>query len=360
MTRPLNALVAMTVSVGASASAYAQSVCNLPERTIAARSVADIDSGAINACLEANVPGLSGDYDTIRQARQAILTPLRASDVSLTFRLSYSDALRQRLSPLVRNANVDIALNALRIAGELGTTDGANICIQALEDQRAAVRMMAVSGLARTFGILQTTATIQPQQFSAIEGRLSQALKNEQDPEVLDGFAMAYEAAMQIPENLVADARNIALRSAATRFGEITRAKEMNGEKIPALLRASNATLTTLRGLVGNRPPNDALIESAGFGGDLLAYTLRRLRSGEVNETERAQLAVLVGQAQNLVSVTFALVGGQGSKSYRLDALGRESNDQQFYRDVLNVVGGEGDLVKAPFNLPRNRFIPAP
>ncbi len=356
-SRPLTALMAMTIAVGAAASARAQTACNLPEQTIMARSPADVDNDALKSCVETNAPGLRGEYDAIRQSRQNLLTPLRASSVSVFFRLAYSDHLKPVLMPLVGNASDDIALNALRVAGELGTIDGANLCVTGLEDKRPAVRMMAASGLARTFSVLWTTPTIQPGPFAGIEGKLAAAMQREKDPEVLDGFAMAYEAALQIPVNVVSDAQNMALRTAATEFGKIARQKSAEAGAVPAQLRASKAVLDTLTQVgLGAKPPVDTLREAGGFGGDLLSYALRRLRSGAVSDAERQQLAVLVGQAQNVVSRSHTLLDGNG-KQYRLDVLVRDGNDQQYFRDVMNVIGGEGDLVKPPFNHKKERFL---
>lgn len=352
--------MALAIAAGAASSAFGQAPCNLPEQTVAARAPGDIDTAAVRACIDANASDLKGDYDAIRQARQNILTPLRAQNVSVFFRLAYSDALRATLTPLVKDANEDVAINALRIAGELGTTDGANLCVSALDDKRPGVRMMAASGLARTFAVLWTTPTIQTQPFAGIETRLSAALTKEKDPEVLDGFAMAYEAGAQIPNSVVGDARNITLRSAAMKFGQIAQQKDVSAAHNPALLRVSKAMLDTLTQAVGEpKLPQDTLREIGGFGGDLLAYALRRLRAGNVGDSERQQLAVLVGQAQNLVSVSGSQLG-MAPKAYRLNAIVAEGNDAQYTPAVMNVIGAEGDLVKPPFSLRKERFIPAP
>jgi hypothetical protein len=264
------------------------------------------------------------------------------------------------ITPLIADPNDDIAINALRIAGELGTSEGANLCVAVLEDTRPGVRMMAASGLARTFGILSTTATIQSSQFLGIEGRIGQAVAQEKDPEVLDGFAMAYEAAIQVPGRMVPEARNLAMKSAAVRFGERVRHKDMSSAGVPAMLRASKAMLDSLSQALGEvKPAKETFQEMGGFGGDLLAYALRRIDGGGLTEAERTQLAVLVGQAQNLVSVCSGQLNLPG-RAYQLDALIREEKDSQFKRDVMNVIGGQGDLVNPPFNHRKERFIPAP
>ncbi len=340
----------------AAATACAQGTCNLPESTVAARTPTDVDAAAVKACVDGNAPGLKGDYDAIRAARQAILTPLRGQNVSVFFRLAYSDSLRPVITPLVKNPSDDIAINAIRIAGEIGTTDGAQLCVLALDDPRAGVRMMGASGLARTFSVLWTTPTIQPVPFAQIEGRLAAALAREKDPEVLDGFAMAYESAMQIP-SAIPEAQNIAIRSVATRFGEIVRQKQVDPSAVPALLRASKSVLDTLtQPAGGGKPANDTLREAGGFGGDLMGYALRRLRAGETGDAERQQLSVLVGQAQNLVSVSGTLLG-LPPKSYTLNKQVADDNDQKYFQDVMNVIGGEGDLVKPPFGHKKERFL---
>jgi hypothetical protein len=357
----LTALMALTIAAGAASSAFAQAPCNLPDETVAARSPADVDGAAVRACVDGNAAMLrQEDYEAIRQARQNLLTPLRAANVSVFFRLAYSDTLRPVLTPMVKDLNEDRAINALRIAGELGTTDGARLCVEALKDNRASVRMMAASGLARTFAVLWATPTIQTQPFAGIETELAKALLAEKDPEVMDGLAMAYEAAVQIPNAIVPDARNIALLSASTKFGEIARRRNVSEGHNPALLRASKAMLDALTVAVSEpKPPAATLREIGGFGGDLLAYAMRELRKGDVSDVERQQLAVLVGQAQNLVSVAGSQLG-MTPKAYRLNTLVAEGNDTQYFRDVMNVIGAEGDLVKTPFNHPKERFIPAP
>jgi hypothetical protein len=320
--------MALTSAAGAASSAFAQAPCNLPDETVAARSPADVDGAAVRACVDGNAAMLrQEDYEAIRQARQNLLTPLRAANVSVFFRLAYSDT---------------------------------RLCVEALKDNRASVRMMAASGLARTFAVLWATPTIQTQPFAGIETELAKALLAEKDPEVMDGLAMAYEAAVQIPNAIVPDARNIALLSASTKFGEIARRRNVSEGHNPALLRASKAMLDALTVAVSEpKPPAATLREIGGFGGDLLAYAMRELRKGDVSDVERQQLAVLVGQAQNLVSVAGSQLG-MTPKAYRLNTLVAEGNDTQYFRDVMNVIGAEGDLVKTPFNHPKERFIPAP
>lgn len=348
-------MVALTLWASLCAAAAAQGPCNIPDQTIASRALSESDRSAIRACVTSNRDALSAEYDLIRRARQALLAPLRASGVSIQFRVAYSAEVQPVLAPLIRNERDEVAINALRIAGELGTEDGARLCTSALSDKRPGVRMMAAAGLARTFNILQNDATITAQQITRLLTDLAAAVRAEADPLVLDGLAMTYESAFALPTTTsdLAQARARALQDAATEFGKRAREGKLGGDAAPALLRISLA----LRDPVTQAPPpENVLREITGLGGDLLAHVLRRLNARDVADAERAQLAVLVAQSENLV----AFAGRQLNGAYaprNLAELVTSDRDTDYSRRVMEVIGSEGELTKPPFSHPRDRFV---
>lgn len=348
-------MVALTLWASLCAGAAAQGPCNIPDQTVTSRALSESDRNAIRACVTSNRDALSAEYDLIRRARQALLAPLRTSGVSIPFRVAYSAEVQPVLAPLVRSDRDDVAINALRIAGELGTEDGARLCTAALSDKRPGVRMMAAAGLARTFNILQNDATLTAQQITRLLSDLAGAVRAEADPLVLDGLAMTYESVFALPTTTseLAQARARALQDAATEFGKRAREGKLGADAAPALLRISLA----LRDPVTQAPPPEGVLrEITGLGGDLLAHVLRRLNARDVSEAERAQLAVLVGQSENLI----AFAGRQMNGVYtprKFDELVSSSRDTDYSRRVMEVIGSEGELTKPPFSHPRDRFV---
>lgn len=355
-SRRPSTLFALMVCAGLSAGAAAQAPCNIPDDVVRSRALSETDRTLIRDCVNNNRAALGAEYEAVRRARVAMLAPLRVSGVSIEFRAAYSAEAERALAPLVRSERDDVAINALRIAGELGTEQGARLCAGALADKRPGVRMMAAAGLARTFVILQTDATMTAQQIVRVLGDLAQAVRTEQDPLVLDGLAMTYEAAFGLPTTTaeLAQARGRALLDAATEYGRRAREGKLGPEAVPAMLRISLALREPVLGTPP--PPANVLREVTGLAGDFLAHVLRRVTSRDVGETERAQLGVLVAQSENLVS--FAARGLNAAYAPRnLSEMVASGRDAEFARRVLEVIGAEGELTKQPFGHPRDRFV---
>ena len=354
-SRSPSTLLALVVCAGIAAGAPGQTACNIPDDVARSRSISESDRSLIRDCVNNNRAALGAEYDAVRRARVAMLAPLRVSGVSIEFRAAYSAEAELAIAPLVRSERDDVAINALRIAGELGTEQGARLCAAALADKRPGVRMMAAAGLGRTFSILQSDATMTAQQILRVLSDMAQAARTEPDPLVLDGLAMTYEAAFGLPTSTseLAQARNRALLDAATEFGG-ARDGKLGPEAVPAMLRISLA----LREPVLNSPPPPAnvLREVSGMAGDFLAHVLRRTSARDVGETERAHLGVLVAQSENLVS--FAARGLNAAYAPRnLSELVASGRDTDFARRALDVIGAEGELTKQPFGHPRDRFV---
>ncbi|MBX3405179.1 MAG: hypothetical protein KF869_00325 [Phycisphaeraceae bacterium] len=355
-SRRPSTLLALVVCAGIAAGAPGQTACNIPDDVARSRNISESDRTLIRDCVNNNRAALAAEYDAVRRARVAMLAPLRVSGVSIEFRAAYSAEAERAIAPLVRSERDDVAINALRIAGELGTEQGARLCAAALADKRPGVRMMAAAGLARTFSILHSDATMTAQQIVRVLSDLAQAARSEPDPLVLDGLAMTYEAAFGLPTSTseLAQARNRALLDAATEFGKRARDGKLGPEAVPAMLRIS----LSLREPVLNSPPPPAnvLREVSGMAGDFLAHVLRRTSARDVGETERAQLGVLVAQSENLVS--FAARGLNTAYAPRnLSELVASGRDTDFARRALDVIGAEGELTKQPFGHPRDRFV---
>src|SRR5690606_10659287 len=179
-------------------------------------------------------------------------------------------------------------VNALRVAGELGTDAGADLLDRFRADERPAVRYAAIAGFMRTLAAVESgSPAISPDRVRPMIGTLGQLLTNEQHPQVLDVIVRALIEGTNLSRQGYDTIRNDAVRTLATGASQRLQAMgkaEAQPELLPALLRAGQG----IRDVMTNqsRPldtTRDAqLIQAAGeLGGDMIAFVYRRYEAGD-------------------------------------------------------------------------------
>lgn len=326
----------------------------------------DLD-GAAKAAIAGHVAqhksGLSGDDKAIKDSRSALLGPLSFPDVSVQFRVEYSKSLLEAIDPLVSDPRDQVAANALRLAGELATSNSLPLITRAFKDKRAPIRYAACFGAGRMFDCIKTqAAAMAAADFELLFDELAAFMARESDPYLLDGCVLALKAGASVPGDRIKDydLRSRAVKTLADAAG--AKAKELKGvagefRDLPVLVRA----VVTVRdavvaaGAQGQRLSQAAGVSAGGLGGDLVALCARILKGPDASNVDRAVIESLASAAE--ATVTFS--GQLLSVTVPRQNLGSDlkaSRDADFLRKVPALVGEGGVLTKAPFNLPKDRF----
>lgn len=363
---PAAATLAVSVALGVTALPAAAQL-GLPD------SIVQSSSGSFSAdeqqqiiqYINSHAAGLTGDWNQISTSRKRLLSPLRGNVVSTPFRTFYADRVLQKVTPLIPDARDEVAINAARVAGELGTPASIDALRPALADKRPAVRIEAAFALERVFAIArdaQGVPVLLARDVGRGLGHLTEAFAAESEPLAADALVVAMSTPIQITEDKILGVRNDAAVALARAVS--ARVKDPAAESFTAAFgRASRALLDPFLNVNPNAAlSTSAIKEAAGTAGDLLAWASRRVTAagGPPAEPELTQLRLIVAQLEVLIARCQARLDGRDLSSRRLaDSLrseGGEVNVEQFRRGVQEFLGPDGILTKAPFGFAADRF----
>jgi hypothetical protein len=353
--RAIGLCVAMSALGTLAPGVHAQ--CTVPDSTITALQV-DASDASVRSCAQMLQAAFAKDDRAVEQARKQVLGPLTSSSTpSVSFRLAYDSALLPMLRTAAAGENEHSAINALVIAGELGTVGGINLLTQMLADPRPAVRMAAAAGLGRTMALMGEKGTKAPveRDIAGAVSSLNKRIASETDPMVLLGLVSAMCEGTNIPatDDMPAVAGDT-LASLAMSVGDRA---SLNSDGVElSMMRAAQAMISALtKGRDKPRMDRETNVFMARFAGDALALARKRVVAGLKSDAERAMYADLVKRAENILS----LVSVDGSKPAPDQSLGEslaQGNDKDFQARVELMIGSGGVLTKSPFNFPVSRF----
>jgi hypothetical protein len=347
----------LALAVGLSPSAHGQiglpdSVTNPPSGSLSAS-----DKEAIQRYVDANKTGLSGgEPAAIEKSRKALLSPLASgpnATVAPVFRIEYAARLGPMLEKMAADAKSDhVAINAVVIAGELGTREGLRILATALKDSRGSVRAAAAMGYRSSMVTARRgqPAFVARDALTAVKD-LETALVAEKDPLVADAITIALTEAIAADPTKLPGVRPAAVAAMAGAAGARASASDaLNHTAV--LARASEA----LQGAVVEIAPGlaldrDSLRLAAGFAGDLIAIGVRTDPAG-VSADKKAELTQILKQAENLYFFSHQKLGGQPRK-VDLDQ-SWAADWSRYKKDALQLLSIT--MRRDPFNFPENRF----
>ena len=177
--------------------------CNVPADVWRKPQPNGDENAQMRACVESHLPALKGEDIGVLAASRRELTDILADDnLSVQARLVFNESLQAELAKQGAGADQARAINAVRLAGEIATDRTIAIVYAALDSKDATVRYAACSALGRalrTYGL--PGLALGPQQGDEAITRLSNLLKKETDPKVLDAIvrSLATVAALQGP-----------------------------------------------------------------------------------------------------------------------------------------------------------------
>lgn len=323
---------------------------NLPDNVVTGAAAND---DAIRQYVDQHKAGLTGERAMVERSRRALLEPLAraGADPSSAFRNAYAAQLKPILTPLVGDKRDEVAVNALRIAGESGSKDGLDLLEAGLKDQRAAVRYMAVSGFGSAArSMARGNRAVTDFTFREALERLNATMANEADGHVLLGYAMALDDAMRVPPTVSETIRNLAatqLTSAASRLakdrGDLTPRQAFLAHALKAMFdQLSNQAVPV---------PSSGVQSAAGAARDILNTIDRVLTGGNVSEARRSELALIATQCERVAQVGMQRAGGKLSKDFKLGELLLTSKDAEFRSGAAAMIG---ELAGPPLGLKGN------
>lgn len=345
-----------------SLTAHAQCI---PSDVVQRISVTTEDEKAIADCVEQHTRNLGSDKpELIRADRSELLLPLADRQISASFRLRYSRALVPVLTPLVSNKNEIIAINALVIAGDLGTDAAVDVVKSQLDREQASVRYQASYAAGRSFDTLNGNgAALGGEKASELLKAIEDRFAVETDDLVLDGLVRSTLRAASVDR-----LRPRALQVLAAGVGQITsRSVKANTPLSEVLLE------TCVRAAVGARDvlsqpnlsvPRESIVALGALSGDILTAVETAVKSKKVAleagtpARERHAQAALAAETLLLLAGrkldgAFSGAPREAGKSLR-DAT--VEGDVKFLLDIATYIGPSGVLGQKPFDFPKGRF----
>lgn len=338
-------------------SASAQGVGQVNCAMAAKQAFGADDQQQIGALVASAAQELGSDDASVSQrGRDRLLTPLLCPGVSVAFRLEYGKAVEPAMAPMVTAQNDRVAVNALRVLGELRTSGSIRMLGQALQSDRAVIRFGAASGF-RTL-LSSSDAGFPEREIERALDAVRGALQREQDAQVADALVVALASTGASP-----DAR--------------TRAMGMMAETVAGRLKSLRA------GAMGDAAPvwtalayravfvsRQALIEDLGRGGVnndfarsgavLAGQVLAMARELVSDPGARAQSSLMqdlggaVGVAEGLAVFSHNALTQQRINETNLrgsfESAVASGNPAPFVEAVGAWIGPAGRLTKAPYN----------
>lgn len=358
-------LVALGLSICLPAAVPAWSAAQAQVATIAdsvvtsTRPLSQTDLAQIEALIRESVPLLTGDDpEAAGNARNRLLAPLEKDGVGVPFRLAYSNALCPLIEPLAGNDDEVVAINALRILGELATDRATNTVEPGLNHTAVGVRYTAVYSVGRTFeAIAGESPAVAPQRAHALIDRIAELLRNESDPWILDAAARALIAAGAIDKENFEDVRAHAYNQLSTACSDRVRSLPMEEDGVDRLyfmLRAAVAVRDAFND-TSRSLSTEAATAGAALGGDALTFAILRIQRGDIGADERSLLNSLAKTSQANIFFAAGVVNPTANlpTPQTLPDPREPRNDADFVRRAVAEIDR---LYTAPFSFPARRF----
>lgn len=360
MPRFLHAIVILVALVASASltSAQAYSVPAELEPFIGQQNVDGAGEQAIEGYVGARARDLTGGQPAaISAAREDLLAPLvAASQISVSFRLTYAEELLPTLTRLIDGNDEIAAIAAARIAGELGTGQSLDLLLDALDAGDPSRRYAVVQALGATLRLIaEANPALQAARASEIISALASIMEEEPSAFVVDAAVRAFSQAQGDP-GLRTDAIQAAAEAMAA---QVTMRRAMASDDRDAM----EAAASTLRAVVGSRdffiavgagvpgPTANAVLRMAGHA---MAYGLVLVEqrgvweSGDSAEADTVDAMLIAAEAVAGLSY-LSLTRQQVNEQPILRAV--QNRDARALRGAVDGwIGNAGRICRPPIN----------
>ncbi len=324
--RSVRALCVMAACLlGPAALCMAQAT--LPPELVQAQSIGPAQADQIHQYVQTPLQNLgSDDNDAVKEARNTLLAPLRVPNVGVSFRQEYSKQCLPRLTELTKGTRDQVASNALRVVGELATSEAVELLGQKLGDKKSdSVRYFATAECARVFEVVDTNQpALLPGDLRTMADKLGDAVLNEAHPDALHAAVRALVRGSKLTRDGFESVRKGSLAVLCKQC--IARSKTPNAwavgsQALPALLQAQS----DLREMLGQANPRLALQQDEVRAVVALQARMIVWMSENVREIQAGTPARQVAEQSVRVGETACVVG--------LDKLGARYESQRMAED---------------------------
>jgi hypothetical protein len=332
--------------------ASAQVTGNLPGSIVQAGSISAAAQQQIRSYVDSLKDSISSDdLRESSRAREQLLRPLEDRDVSVAFRQAYGQSLSDLIAEHSASDDVQQQLLALRIAGELATSDSVRTIREHISSDDAGVRLFAIGRVQRVFEI---TAAHGPAISSNEAGNLVRLLTTTadttDDPIELDGIVRALSAGAGLRGAELSAARNQSVQGMELVISPILRDLEPTDDTVPAYRLAMRAASAMTASIIDVNATTDAasLKSSIGLAGDILSVPLRQIFAGYDLEGDERALAVRAAQSADAL-LYFARrkqPGGSAVEQTSFAAMIEQGEDRDYRNSVSLLFDGNSKLVR--------------
>lgn len=331
----------------------------IPTEVVERPTLTAADVTLVQKYINERLPNLSNaDPLVIKRSRDDLIRSFRNARASVSFRKTFSDNIITELKKLAGDDKDLVAVNALRITGEIATSDATAVLEERLADKKVAVRYAAISGMERTLVAVSThQPAVTAERVDALITKLGAVIQEKNvSPELASAASRALNKAMAITRAGFPEARagafrtlcdSIAKQAQAGADPSMTKVFLSAGETAQAALSENGAPLA----LTG-----DSVKQAAGLGGHLIGWAYRQMKAGKLpnNGETRELTAQVVTVAEKIVSLSTNRAGGESIAPQNLGADVAKGNDQAFTRNLVKVIG---PLNGPPFNFQADTFL---
>ncbi len=315
------------------------------------------------------------DAIKVRDGRIGLTKPLLRTGivVGIPFRQAYSKGLAPGLDALVTGKRPLNAINALRVAAELATTEGFDLIDKGCASADPVVRAAAAAAAAKAFDVAakNPSAAVATRLFQATN-TLGNLIKNDPNNDVVDEATRALCVAFT--QSTQAEVRNgacIALCQGISARAAKFKSELPKPRLLDALLRAGSTVRDDLT-RVANQPiplSNQATKSIQELGGNLIAFAARMIALGalpsvkqadtaedrKAKEQTRVMISQIVGAGEQIVSLSAGPDAPRTNYAERIKKADIDA-DAQFLEAVKELLGPAGRMTKPPFNFPAGQF----
>lgn len=366
MVRALS-LAAILGVCSASASAFHAAIA-VDNAAVGAIKLDANQEAAVDKLVGDNLAKLSSAKPVdVMTGRRAILEPMMAPQVSIGvgYRTYLSKKIAESLQPLVNGNKEENAINALVIAGELGTQQGVDLLKLGLKSTLPAVRKAAAYGLQRTFMALSNhqAAMLQPVADGMVV-TIQDQLKGEADTQVVLALVQAGLEGSKLRgvngqfnlTNAIIEGVCKGLSARASLKG----AKALDNVELQALLNAMGGARDTVGGRGGVNVPSNVHLAAAELAGTIVAHSRRVVTASGIEFTDAGKREIY-GLACDTATRLAETAGDKlktgnpfpQSKLSEGLAKGNRLGDGEFLKGCEDAIAA---LAKDPFNFNAAQF----
>jgi hypothetical protein len=308
----------------------------------------------------------SGDIDEVESARAALLRPLNDPDLTVPYRLAYTQSLGQPLADLLTDLrDRHRVANALNISGRLADRTSVGPIVNAIQDDDLATRLAGSSAL-NAMMLELSRPGVTPVQRRPIDDLLQaarEAIRTAEDGETVESLSAAVmggRADAELRDRGLA----IIVTTARERAIQEISAVDLNETAWPEAVRLGLGEIRTrlVTAAADENFPREFLRDATDLAGIGLALAGGAIEAADdTSDALRRHLALAI-VAENVAQLAISRATGDAVaplvvRNAILDAI--EEQDPAAARDAIrSLIEPGGAIDDSPFDLDINRYNP--